>query len=150
MRSDLSEKEWELLEPLLPVRRKRARVDDRKIVSAIFYVLRTGEPWRDLPEHYGPYTTAYNRFNRWCRRGIWAKFLDKLASTPHADFHLFGERFFEQAPPQRRCKIAAKDRTSDIRGGRDSQTISARSHSKSTSPAFQRSAGEMIGTAPSL
>jgi transposase len=50
--------------------RKTARVDDRKIMNAIFYVLRTGMPWRDLPERYGPYTTAYNRFNRWSRRGM--------------------------------------------------------------------------------
>jgi transposase len=57
--------------PLLPKNRKSARVDDRRILNAIFYVLRTGMPWRDLPERYGPYTTAYNRFNRWSRRGIW-------------------------------------------------------------------------------
>jgi hypothetical protein len=53
--------------------RKSARVDDRRILNAIFYVLRTGMPWRDLPERYGPYTTAYNRSNRWSRRGIWKR-----------------------------------------------------------------------------
>ena len=149
MRFDLSEEEWRLLEPLLPVRRKKARVDDRKIVSAIFYVLRTGEPWRDLPKHYGPYTTAYNRFNRWCRRGIWAKFLDKLASTPHADFYLSGRRFFEQAPPHRRYKVAAKGRA------RMPMTVEAgklrlRSDSRSLPPSIGRGAGEMISAAPSL
>jgi transposase len=59
MRFDLSDEEWALLEPLLPKSRKSARVDDRKIVNAVFYVLRTGMPWRDLPARYGPYTTAY-------------------------------------------------------------------------------------------
>src|SRR5208282_930315 len=59
MRFDLSDEEWVLLEPLLPKSRRSGRVDDRKIVNAIFYVLRTGIPWRDLPERYGPYTTAY-------------------------------------------------------------------------------------------
>ena len=49
MRFDLSDEEWVLLEPLLPKSRRSARVDDRKIVNAIFYVLRTGMPWRDLP-----------------------------------------------------------------------------------------------------
>ena len=63
MRFDLSDDEWALLEPLMPKSRKSARADDRKIMNAIFYVLRTGMPWRDLPERYGPYTTAYNRFN---------------------------------------------------------------------------------------
>ena len=57
----------------MPKSRKSARTDDRKIMNAIFYVLRTGMPWRDLPERYGPYTTAYNRFNRWSRQGIWTE-----------------------------------------------------------------------------
>jgi len=64
MRFDLSDEEWALLEPLMPKSRKSARADDRRIMNAIFYVLRTGMPWRDLPERYGPYTTAYNRFNQ--------------------------------------------------------------------------------------
>src|SRR6187401_2954470 len=76
MRFDLSDDEWALLEPLMPESRKSARADDRKIMNAIFYVLRTGMPWRDLPERYGPYTTAYNRFNRWSRRGIWKRIFD--------------------------------------------------------------------------
>ena len=79
MRFDLSDEKWALLEPLLPGR-KSARVDDLKIVNAIFYVLRTGMPWRDLPVRYGPYTTAYNRFNRWSRHGIWKLVFDQLAS----------------------------------------------------------------------
>src|SRR6202521_5828250 len=88
MRFDLSDDEWALLEPLLPKARKSARPDDRKIMNAIFYVLRTGMPWRDLPERYGPYTTAYNRFNRWSRRGIWKRIFDKLASKSHDSLHL--------------------------------------------------------------
>ncbi len=54
MRFDLSDEDWALLEPLLPKSRKSARVDDRKIMNAIFYVLRTGMPWRDLQARYGP------------------------------------------------------------------------------------------------
>ena len=88
MRFDLSDDEWALLEPLLPKSRKSARVDDRKIVNAIFYVLRTGMPWRDLPARYGPYTTAYNRFNRWSRRGIWKLVFDKLASKSRNSLYL--------------------------------------------------------------
>src|ERR1035437_551679 len=80
MRFDLSDEDWALLEPLLPKSRKSARVDDRKIMTAIFYVLRTGMPWRGLPARDGPYTTAYNRFNRWSRRGIWKRIFDQLAS----------------------------------------------------------------------
>jgi len=88
MRFDLSDDEWALLKPLLPKSCKSARVDDRKIVNAIFYVLRTGMPWRDLPARYGPYTTAYNRFNRWSRRGIWKLVFDRLASKSHDSLYL--------------------------------------------------------------
>jgi transposase len=88
MRFDLSDEEWALLEPMLPKSRKSARVDDRKIVNAIFYVLRTGMPWRDLPTRYGPYTTAYNRFNRWSRRGIWKRVFDQLASKSRDSLYL--------------------------------------------------------------
>ena len=88
MRFDLSDEDWALLEPLLPKSRKSARVDDRKIMNAIFYVLRTGMPWRDLPARYGPYTTAYNRFNRWSRRGIWKRIFDQLASKSRDSLYL--------------------------------------------------------------
>jgi transposase len=88
MRFDLTDEEWQLLEPLLPTRRKSARVDDRRILNAIFYVLRTGMPWRDLPERYGPYTTAYNRFNRWSGRGIWKRVFDALAAKSRDSLHL--------------------------------------------------------------
>jgi transposase len=80
MRFDVSDEEWAVLEPLMPASRKSTRVDDRKIMNAIFFVLRTGIPWRDLPERYGPYTTAYNRFNRWSRREVWKHIFETLAA----------------------------------------------------------------------
>jgi transposase len=83
-RFDLSEAEWRIIEPLLPGadgrRMGRPRQDDRRVLNAIFFVLRTGTPWRDLPERYGPYTTAYNRFNRWAKRGVWLAIFEALAA----------------------------------------------------------------------
>jgi transposase len=79
-RYDLSEVEWRILEPLLPPVGKGARrEDDRRIVNGIFYVLRTGSPWRDLPDRYCPYTTVYNRFNRWAKKGVWLRMFEALA-----------------------------------------------------------------------
>ena len=80
MRFDLSDEEWTILEPLMPGARRSRRVDDRRIMNGIFFALRTGIPWRDLPERYGPYTTAYNRFNRWSARGIWGRMFAALAA----------------------------------------------------------------------
>jgi transposase len=80
-RFDLSDVEWRVIEPLLPNKpRGVARVNDRRVLNGIFYVLRTGSPWRDLPERYGPYTTVYNRFNRWARAGVWVRVFEALAA----------------------------------------------------------------------
>lgn len=80
-RYDLSEAEWRLIEPLLPNKsRGVVRVDDRRVLNGVFYVLRTGSPWRDLPERYGPYTTVYNRYNRWAKAGVWLTIFEALAA----------------------------------------------------------------------
>ncbi len=69
----LSDVEWVLIEPHLPRGRRGARrVDDRRVVSGIVQMLRSGGRWRDCPAIYGPYTTVYNRFNRWSRQGVWS------------------------------------------------------------------------------
>src|SRR3974377_97220 len=117
MRFDLSDEEWVLLEPLLPKSRKSARVDDRKIVNAIFYVLRTGMPWRDLPARYGPYTTAYNRFNRWSRRGIWKLVFDQLASKSRDSLSLVDSTVVKAHRAASGAKGGRKIRRSASAGG---------------------------------
>ena len=88
-RYDLSEAEWRLIEPLLPDKpRGVPRVDDRRVINGIFYVLRTGSPWRDLPDRYGPYTTVYNRFNRWAKAGVWLRIFETMAARSPQSLHL--------------------------------------------------------------
>ena len=75
----LSDAEWARIEPLLPRGRKGAhRVDDRRVISGIVHMLKSGARWRDCPPEYGPYTTIYNRFNRWSRQGIWLGMFEAL------------------------------------------------------------------------
>ena len=75
----LSDAEWRRIEPLLPRGRKGAhRVDDRRVISGIMHMLKSGSRWRDCPEVYGPYTTVYNRFNRWSRQGLWLQMFEAL------------------------------------------------------------------------
>src|ERR1700760_4423937 len=79
-RYDLTDFEWRVIEPLLPNKpRGVPRVDDRRVLNGIFWVLRSGAPWRDLPERYGPRTTCYNRFVRW--RNILATVVGNSATT---------------------------------------------------------------------
>jgi transposase len=91
-RFDLTDAEWAIVAPLLPgaegKKNGRPRLDDRKVLNGIFFILRTGSPWRDLPERYGPYTTAYNRFNRWAKKGIWLAIFEALAARSPQSLHL--------------------------------------------------------------
>ena len=78
----LSDEQWAAVEPHLPKNQPGARrVDDRRVISGIFHVLKIGCRWQDCPAAYGPSTTVYNRFNRWSRKRFWLKLLEDLAST---------------------------------------------------------------------
>ena len=80
MRYELTDYEWTAIKPMLPNKpRGVARVNDRRVLNGIFWVLRSGAPWRDLPESFGPYTTCYNRFVRWRRAGVWGEIMNALA-----------------------------------------------------------------------
>ena len=80
----LNDAAWSLIEPMLPKNQPGARrVDDRRVLSGIFHVLRSGCRWRDCPPEYGPRTTIYNRFNRWSRRKIWQQMLTTLTEAGH-------------------------------------------------------------------
>ena len=72
-RHALTDEQWERLKPVLPKRKAgpEALRGDRCFVDAVLYRAKTGIPWRDLPERFGPWKTAYNRFARWARRGVW-------------------------------------------------------------------------------
>jgi transposase len=88
MRYQLTDHEWRIIRPMLPNKpRGVPRVDDRRVLNGIFWVLRSGAPWRDLPECYGPHTTCYNRFVRWQRAGVWGEIMDALAAGHDAAVH---------------------------------------------------------------
>ena len=78
----LSDQAWAVLEPHLPRGRPgKPRVDDRRVISGILHVLKTGCRWRDVPPEYGPATTIYNRYNRWSRRGLWQRLFEQVAAS---------------------------------------------------------------------
>jgi len=83
MRSNLfwlNDEQWETIEPHLPTDvRGKERVDDRRVISGILHVLKSGCRWCDCPPEYGPSTTIYNRFARWAQRGVWEKLFRALA-----------------------------------------------------------------------
>jgi transposase len=77
----LSDEQWARIEPLLPTDvRGKKRVDDRRVISGIMHVLKTGFRRCDLPPEYGPHKTIYNRCVRWARRGVWDDLFHALAA----------------------------------------------------------------------
>jgi transposase len=78
----LSDQQFRRLQPLLPTdTRGVPRVDDRRVISGIVHVLKTGGRWVDAPAIYGPKKTLYNRYVRWAAKGIWATIFHALASA---------------------------------------------------------------------
>ena len=80
-RSQLNDRMWVKLAPLLPSeegRRGRPSLPNRPFVEAILWKHRTGAPWRDLPESFGPWASVFTRFNRWSRAGVWQAVLEVL------------------------------------------------------------------------
>ena len=78
-RGDLSDGQWRLIEALFPKQARGGRWNDhRAVFNGILWILRTGAPWRDLPEHYGKWGSVYHRFNRWRKDGTFDRVLKAL------------------------------------------------------------------------
>jgi len=78
----LSTAQMRRIEPYFPLSHGVARVDDRKVISGIIFVIRNGLRWRDAPKDYGPHKTIYNRFIRWSRLGVFNKILAAKGGKP--------------------------------------------------------------------
>ena len=81
----LSKAQMRRIEPYFPLSHGVPRVDDRRILSGIIFVIRNGLRWCDAPAAYGPHKTIYNRFIRWSRMGVFNKIFSALAATSDAD-----------------------------------------------------------------
>ena len=78
----LDDEAWARIEPHLPRGRRGARrVDDRRVISGIIFVIRNGLRWRDVPPSYGPHKTIYNRFIRWSELGVFGRIFVELAKS---------------------------------------------------------------------
>lgn len=85
-RYELTDQEWSIIEPRLPNKpRGVPRVDDRRVLNGILWRFRTGSPWSEIPERYGPPTTCYNRFVRWRKAGVWDRLLAAVSAAFEGD-----------------------------------------------------------------
>jgi transposase len=87
-RHELTDEQWERIKPLLPPQKPpigRPAKDHRLIINGILWILKTGAPWRDLPERYGSWRTVYSRFYRWSKNGIWERIFSALQQRIDAE-----------------------------------------------------------------
>ena len=76
----LSPAQMAKIEPFFPLSHGVPRVDDRRVISGIIYVLKHGLQWKDAPKDYGPHKTLYNRWKRWSDKGVFARMMAGLAA----------------------------------------------------------------------
>jgi transposase len=123
----LSDEAWAAIEPLLPkVYAGARRVDDRRIISGILHVLRSGCRWIDCPAVYGPHTTVYNRFHRWSGRRRWQAIFEALVRTVPNDTRAIDSTSIKLQRSAGGGKGGRKTRRSAVRevGGRPRSTPS--------------------------
>ena len=82
-RHELSEREWQLVEPHTRGRLGGGR-DNRQFINAVLYRVRTGCAWRDLPERFGPWNTVARRFRRWALAGVWEALFEAVQEPDYA------------------------------------------------------------------
>lgn len=89
-RHALTDEQWEAIKALMPPPKRtgRPRRGLRLMLDAALWIVRTGAPWRDLPDRFGPWQTAYEWFNRWSNDGTWDRILEALQIRLDADGHI--------------------------------------------------------------
>ena len=100
-RHDISDRVWELLEPHLPGREGTRGVtarDNRLFINAVFWILRTGAPWRDLPPDYGDWKNTHRRFCRWRDKGVWEQLLEILVNDPDYEWLMIDASYVKAHP----------------------------------------------------
>lgn len=95
-RHDITDDMWKRLEPHLPGQRGQwggIAKDNRQFINAVFWILRTGSPWRDLPPDYGDWKNTHRRFTRWRDKGIWEKLLNEIIDEPDFEWVMIDATF---------------------------------------------------------
>ena len=104
-RYELTDGEWLIIGPLLPNRPLGVpRVDDRRVLNGILWRFRTGSPWAEIPERYGPSTTCYNRFVRWRKAGVWDRLLAAVSTAFEGEIVMIDSPAFVSTSMVRRVK----------------------------------------------
>ena len=119
-RNELSDTQWERVKVHLPARKKRGRPlrDARQMLNGMLWILRTGAPWRDLPERYGPWKTVYETFRRWSKDGTIERVVARLQEELDTNKRIDWDLFFVDGTSIRASRAAAGARKKSSRTNR--------------------------------
>lgn len=112
-RYELKDAEWVHLAPLLPGKvgdAGRSAADNRLFVNAVLWIARSGAPWRDLPERFGPWNSVYRRFRRWAQKGVWQRVFEAV-QDPDLDWAMLDStsvRAHQHAAGQKKAVLRPK------------------------------------------
>ncbi len=89
LRSQLSDEQWDKVQQILDRDRGRGRPgkNNRRFIEAVLWWRRTGIPWRDLPDEFGPWKTVFNRFDNWSKKGNWNRLFESLKTDVDDEWH---------------------------------------------------------------
>ena len=134
-RHDITDKVWLKLEPHLRGRKGSwggIAKDNRTFINAVFWVLRTGSPWRDLPPDYGHWSNVHRRFIRWRDKGVWEKLMEILIDSPDYEWLMIDASH---------CKVHPHG-TGAIGGNQDMSRTKGAQHKASSCRGFAWHAGQ--------
>lgn len=118
-RFEFSDADWAEIEPLLPKQKRGGKWNDhRTVMNGMFWVLRSGSSWRDMPERYGKWQTIYDRFVRWRRDGTLDKIAEQLQERLHGEGRIEWEMWCVDGTSIRAAKAAAGARKKSSRTSR--------------------------------
>lgn len=141
-RTRLTDHEWHRIEAVLQEmrsrfsRRGRPPQDDRNFIEAVIWATRTGAPWRDLPDEFGPWNSVYNRFDNWAKSGRWQFLLERLKTDVDDEWHSIDSTINRAHQHSAGAKGGAKTKASAARAAaraRRFTSSSTRSDSRSRS-----------------
>ncbi len=118
-RTVLKDEQWDRIKDMLPGKASDPgpTAQNRLFVEAILWIGRTGAPWRDLPEEFGHWASTYNRFNRWCKRGIWSWVFKELSKDRDMEYLMVDgsiTRVHQHGAPKKQNKTAKRSENQEV------------------------------------
>jgi len=114
----LSDEQWACISGLIigrPDQRGSTGRDNRMFVEGVLWIVRTGSPWRDLPEVFGEWNSVFRRFSRWSQKGVWQRIFDALSDDPDFEYLIIDSTIIRAHQHASGAKGGLKIRLSDAR-----------------------------------